>query len=203
MITPEQWETLCLLIEEGWPGEFDDSAAKAWRLFLDDYDAEQVLVAVKSLVARGGRFRPSVAELVAQIRHDPSTPTFEEAYRLIYGARGVLRARPSETSFRDGSAMARAYHEARLARAHELHPLVATFVERCTPDWLGALEVNHPDYSELRRKELREAWDRHCEAMDGRDVAALASGRRRGELARLDPLAALGMRKPAQIGSGE
>jgi hypothetical protein len=203
MISPDDWESLCLLIEEGWPGEFDETAAKAWRLFLDDYTADQVMVALKTLVARGGTFRPSVAEVVAAIRKDPSLPTFEEAMKLIYGRGGVLRARPRESTFRDSAEMARAYHEARLERARDLHPLVSTFVDRFGIDRLDSIEINHPDYGDVKRKDLRDAWDRHVEAMDGRDVAALASGRRRGELGRLDPLEALGIKKPAQIGSGE
>ena len=189
MITPDEWASLCLLIEEGWPGEFGDAAEKAWRVLLDDYDADRVLRAVKALVARGGKFRPSVAEVVAEIRHDPSRPTFEEAYRLIYGRGGVLRARlPYAGPIVDADARR---GEAMRARMSEIHPLVAAFVDRFGLGRLRALAVDDPDYGELRRKELREAWDRHVEAVDGREIAQFASGRRDG-LQAFDPLAVLG-----------
>jgi hypothetical protein len=50
-----------------------------------------------------------------------------------------------------------------------------------------------PGHGHWARKELREAWDRHVDASDGRELAVLASGGRLG-LRQLDPLAALGGR---------
>jgi hypothetical protein len=193
-IKPDEWETLCLLLEEGWPGEFTEATARAWRLLLDDFSAEQVLVAIKSLVARGGTFRPSVAEVTAAIRKDPSAPTFTEAYALIYGKGGVIRARPK---YAGRLITDEDRNRAMLDRASELHPLVAAFVNRYGLHRLRMLEVDDPEYGELRRKELAGEWDQFCEAMEGRDVAALVSGRR-GEIGRFDPMSVLGA-KPAQI----
>ncbi len=201
MITADEWETLCLLIEEGWPGEFTDATSSAWRVLLDDFDSTQVLGAVKTLVASGGTFRPSVAEIVAAIRHDPSAPTFEEMLRLVFGPDGIMRARPSVTTFPDGGAMARAYHEARKARAGEVHPLVGAFALRYGLDRLAGLELDHAEYGDLKRKELRASWDQHVKVMDGRDVAALVSGRRAEGLRAFDPLATLGDTRP-QIQTG-
>jgi len=51
---------------------------------------------------------------------------------------------------------------------------------------------------------MPDPWytERHVEAFDGREVAALASGRP-DELKRLDPLAALGVVKREQITVGD
>lgn len=192
MIEPDEWASLCLIIEEGWPGEFTDAAEQAWRLLLDDYDAGQVLAAVKGLVARGGAFRPSVAEVVAEIRRDPSRPTFEEMCWLVFGPGGILKARPAPGGRYDNEAhMLKARDDAALDRAREFHPLVSSFVERFGVARLRTLDLEDPEYGELRRRDLREAWDRHREAMEGREVTALVAGRRDG-LRALDPLAAVG-----------
>jgi hypothetical protein len=198
-MTDQEWESICFLVEEWWPpspaeGEFDEHRRGAWRLALDGFEADVIARAVKALLIAGGKWRPRVAEVVAQIRKDPSKPTFEEAYRLIYGPRGVLRARAASGAYPDPASMARAKDAAARDRASGLHPLVALFLDRFDMDRLRMLEVDHPDYGELKRKELREAWDRHCEAFEGREVAALAA--RRGEIGRFDPLGALGARRP-------
>lgn len=169
MIAPAEWETLCLLIEEGWPGEFDDAAAKAWRVFLDDYEPEEVLVALKALVARGGRFRPSVAEVVAQIRQDPSRPTFEEAFQQLYGPGGIFGFTRSGVV---------------------ISPWVLKFADRYGRDRLRLLAVDDPDEGKWARKELAEAWDRFLEATEGRDIAQIATRSTRG-LKRVDALAVI------------
>jgi len=196
-MTTDEWESICFLIEEWWPpspaeGEFDDARRRAWRLALDGFAADAIAAALRALLARGGKWRPRPSEVIAEIRKDPSKPTFEEAYRLIFGRGGALKARPPRgQTYANEAAMIGAHDDAAQARAWELHPLVGSFVERYGVRRLATLEIDHPEYGELKRRELREAWDRHCEAMDGRDVAALAAGRRRGELAAFDPLAAI------------
>lgn len=121
MLSPAEWESLSLLIEEAWPGEFDDHAAKAWRVLLDDFNAAEVLRALKACVAHGGTFRPSVAEVVGEIRRDPSRPTFDEAYRMIYGPGGVLGVKRSGAT---------------------ISPWVTGFVQRYGIDRLRFLEVD-------------------------------------------------------------
>lgn len=194
-MSSDEWETVCLLIDQGWTGEFTDAQAAAWRVFLADYTADQVLAALKALVARGGRFRPSVAEVVAQIRSDPSRPTFDEALVLI---RHALRAYnlPLVGDYANEAQMIRARHRRVRERAEDLHPLVAAFLARRD---IGRLmdEVAELDgeYGPVRRRELEAAWEAHVVACEGRDVAALVAPRR-GGLARLDPLAALNAPPP-------
>jgi hypothetical protein len=208
-MTDQEWESICFLVEEWWPpspaeGEFDEHRRRSWRLALDGFEADAIAQAIKALLIAGGKWRPRVAEVIGQLRKDPSKPTFEEAYQLIYGSRGVLRAQPIVSIFPSESDRARAYAQAAKDRVAGMHPLVAAFVSRYGVDRLRNLEVDHLDYGDLKRRELREAWERHCEALDGRNIAALAAGRR-GEIGRLDPLAALGggpAPEPAQIAGG-
>lgn len=186
-----------------WPGTVVAWGAEAIDAYLyvlqaRGLTAEQVMRAIGTWPA-GSDFPPSAPNLAAQALKDPSKPTFEEAYALIYGRGGVLRARlPYDGPVLNPEVMRDA---AARRRMEEIHPLVSSFIARYGLTRLRLLEVDDPVWGEVRRKELREAYDRHCEAMDGRDVAALASGQRRGEIGRLDPLAALGARPTARISS--
>jgi hypothetical protein len=198
----EDWETFCFLLEEAWPGDFDDRTRGAWRLLIADQPPETIIPALKALMAEGHRFRPSVSELLAATRRDPSKPTFDEAYRLIYGAGGVLRAEPSHDAF-DGPVTYRSERERRAMfdqaardRAAGMHPLIASFVERHGLDRLRELPVDDPEWGGKHRRDLEKAWDRHVETSDGRDIAALAAGPRRNGLRRLDPLEALNLPRP-------
>lgn len=191
------WDAFCALLEEGWPGEFDDTARASWRVLLDATPPETAIGALRTLLLEGRRFRPSVSELLAATRRDPGRPTFEEAYRLIWGPRGVLRARPTSWG------TAETANEAAMARAREFHPSIAAFIERQGLDRLRMLDVDSDDYAELRRKELREAWDRFCEAIDGREIAALALTRGTDGPHRFDPLAALDIGTAPALPAGE
>lgn len=199
----ETWDAFCSLIEEGWPGTFDAAAADSWRVLLDGVPPGDAVAAMRRLLFAGQRFRPSASELLSELRNDPSAPTFEEAYRLIFGPAGVLAARPGTggpVTFNSEAERRAASNQAALDRANTFHPLVATFVARQGVGHLRSLGVDDPDYGDLRRKELRESWDRHVTAMDGRDVAALAAGHDRSALGlrKFDPLAALSHIAPDQ-----
>ena len=189
--SPDQWDVFAGLLDRGWPGELEPAGENAYRVLLDDCEPEALVAALKRLLHRGQRFRPSAAELLAEARRDPSAPTFDEAYVLIFGPRGVLAARPSRAALQEARDPRAAHNEAALERAQELHPLVYSFVARQGAERLRLLPLADPQYGELRRKELREAWDAHVEAAEGREVAALASGAGREGLRRLDPLVAL------------
>ena len=194
----ETWTMFCALMRRGWPGEFTGADATAYRVLLDGTDPPQVVEALRRLLLRGQRFRPSAAELLGELRADPSRPTFAEAYRLIFGKGGVLRARPATTRWASERERLARFDDAARARAAGMHPLVAAFVDRQGLDRLRSLPLEDPDWGEKHRRDLEQQWDTHVEAFDGREVAALATGRGRGELERFDPLAALGVaREPA------
>lgn len=204
--TDPQWAMFCSILKRGFAAKdpFTTDDANVYRLLLDDVDPEGAMAAVKAIVLEGQALRPRPGEIVARVRRDPGKPTFEEAFALIFGPRGVLAARPGNggpVTYNSQAERRQAENTAALERAADLHPLVASFVQRQGVTRLRELPVVDPDFGEIRRKELRDAWDRHCEAMDGRDVAALASGDRSAlGLRKLDPLAALGLKADEPAG---
>jgi hypothetical protein len=191
------WQRLFALLDHGWPGELTADAAGAYRALLDGTDLDAIVAAVRRLLHEGRTFRPSAAEILGTARTDPSRPTWEEAFRLIFGPRGALAARRPPGIYADQRAMALADDAAVRDRLTGMHPLVGAFVERQGIERLRSLPLDErnaddPADAMWRRKELREAWDRHLEATDGREVAALAAGGDHTEgLRRLDPLSAL------------
>lgn len=197
--TEEEWAMFFDLLDNGWPGDLDEGAAAAYRVLLDRTEPPEVIEALNQLLHSGARFRPSAAEILGARRRDPGRPTFEEAYQSIFGPGGVLRARPGVRRYLDSAERKRMYDEAALTRAERLHPLIGGFVVRQGLDRLRQMPVDAPGTADgpgeghWARKELREAWDRHVDASDGRELAVLASGGRLG-LRQLDPLAALGGR---------
>lgn len=193
MWTDQQWHIFVGLVDEAWPGALDDKTARSWRTLLDGINPDVAAEGIRRLLVEGHRFRPSVSEVLAAARRDPTRPTFAEAYQLIYGRRGALAAREPHGVYSSEGDVRRARRAAQLGRAEDLHPLVATFIDRQGVDRLGQIPVNDPDWGEKHRRDLEKAWDQHVDAMDGREVATLAAGGRRGELARFDPLTALGV----------
>jgi hypothetical protein len=183
-MTDQEWTTISLVLEHGWPGEFDDAARAAYRVILDPYTGATLLAAVRSLAGRGGRFRPSVGEIAAQVLEDPGRPTWSEARRLLFGARGLLTIRPEQAC---------------LARAEAQHPALAAFIRAEGYDRLRSLPVHDPDYGELEMRRLGDAWNRLEDRHQARVAAGLpaetvAPARRIGP-ARPDYLRAIG---PAQ-----
>lgn len=203
-MTPQEWTVIAGWIDEWWPGKFEQTAEDAWYVALEGFDAEAVTTGLRSLLARGGAFRPSVAEVVAQIRKDPGAPTFSEMLALVFGPGGVLSARTSDrrSSWGPGE-RERADEAAMLERAATMHPRVGAFIQREGLRRLRALNLDDQDVGGIRRHELEERWTQFLEATEDRDVAALAAPRRGGGLARLDPLAALGRNRPPELVSGD
>lgn len=195
--TDRQWDAFCGLVEEGWAFDFDDKTATIWRAVLDGIPPQAAMKGVRRLLLEGHRYRPSVSEVLAAARRDPSVPTFEEMLALVYGPGGVLRARPTVRRYRDQQERRRLDDQAALDRAASMHPLIASFVARQDLEHLRSLPLvdaggsdRDRDRAHFARKELRDAWDRHVQTADSRQVAALAAGER--GLHRFDPLAALG-----------
>jgi hypothetical protein len=193
--TDETWLGFCALLDEAWPGSFDPDAERAYRVLLDDLEPGAAIGALRRLLYGGQRFRPSVAELLAAIRKDPSRPTFEEAWTLIEESMGCCARGP----FISEAAMHRADDVEFLRDLNHRNPLVRSFVERYGVRRIQELPINDPQWGEKTRRELREAWERHVEASEGREVAALASGEGREGLRQLDPLSALGANRRKEI----
>ena len=177
--TKEQWTTFCALLEEWWPGDFDDAARAAWRVALDGMEPDLASETAQRMLLQGRKWRPSVSEFLADARKDPSQPTFDET--LILLRKAMKAADPFE----------------RLGREH---PLIGSFVQRQGWDRLRLLPLDDPDWGEKTRRELEAKWVEHCDTTDHREVASLASGDRDGPR-KLDPLSSLGIEQPREIES--
>lgn len=200
-MTGTSWHQVGRSLLGSWPDRIAAWGEEGIAAYVTELEArgvtpEQALTAIRSCPA-GQNFPPSAPELAGLAHKDPSAPTFIEAYRLIFGHKGILAAKPAEKWFADQGEMGRAYRQAQRDRAGEMHPLVASFVERYGYARLEDLELNDPEYGDAKRRELERQWDEHCEATEGRDLAALALPRGDGGLRRLDPLSALGLDRPA------
>lgn len=192
-----EWGAFCHLLDEGYPGDFTAEAEKAWRVLLDDLPPAAAVLALKRLLHRGGTFRPSAAELIAEAHRDPSMPTFEEAWRVI---RVSLKTRAGGMMGQTIQNQDAARAAAILRRLDGFHPAIRAFVERYGLDRLRMLPVEDPQWGEKHLRDLRDAWGRHCEASETRRVAALAAGRPDG-LRQLDPLASIIGGRPALVGA--
>jgi hypothetical protein len=181
------WNGIAEVLDAAWPGEFTEDQAATYRVLLDDAEPERVIEALRRLLFAGQKFRPSVAELLSTLHADPSVPTFDEAYRLIFDHPHGLLSSSTRDAKRDGVTRAQA-----VADRLDVHPLVRAFVQRKGVTYLGLLPVDDPDYGLLRRAELQRDWEAHVAALEGRDVAALAAPRGERGLHSFDPLAALG-----------
>lgn len=190
--TTTEWDAYAALLAEGWPGEFTDAASSAYRVLLDGVPPQQAAEALRRLLHEGHRFRPSASELLAAARHDPSQPTWAEAYQLIYGRGGVLGARPTVSPWGSEGERRRLCDAAAAARSARMHPLIGGFCRAQGLSYLRSLSVDCPDWGTKHRRDLERAWDAYVAAADGRQVAALAAGTGRAGLRRLDPLGALG-----------
>jgi hypothetical protein len=206
--TSDEQRTIARALLGSWPGTIPGWGKDAFAAFLAELQArnltaEQVLVAVRSWPA-GSDFPPSAPNLAAAARADPGVPTASEMITLIFGRGGVLSAR---TQIRKGSWEAgerdQADRDAMLERLADVHPLVASFADREGLDRLRGLNLDDVEFGGARRRMLEQRWGEHLEAMENRDVALLTAGRR-GEMAKLDPLAALDLKRPvAALNGGE
>ncbi len=185
-MTADEFAPAAQILDGAWPGEFTDAEEGAYVFLLGDFTAEQVMAAIKAL--RRSRFRPAASEIVEAIEGTKAArPTFDEALRLIFAHGGVLSAQPPPRGMWIGDSRRVARDAARAARMAMLPPLVASFVHRVTFGRLDHIDLEN----EWHRKEMREAWEAHVAAQDGRELSALVARSGRGELGRLNPLAAL------------
>ncbi|MCU1500617.1 MAG: hypothetical protein JWM47_4570 [Acidimicrobiales bacterium] len=202
--TDEQWDVFTTILQRGFVAKdpFTEADAGVYRILLDTVDPDAAMQSVREIVLEGKALRPKPGEIVARVNRDTGRPTFEEAFRLIYGRGGILASTPHRAgavlTYATEAERRRLYDQAAIDRAAELHPLVGAFVVRQGVARLRELPVNDPDYGELRRKELHTAWDAHVDAFASREVVALAAGGdTRSGLRQLDPLAALGLHQAA------
>lgn len=196
------------VLDGAWPGDFADAEEAAYYRQLDDFTPAQAMAALKAL--RGSKFRPSVGEIVQAIEGTAAAqPTFDEMMAVLFFTTGPspLCDRPAKRAGRRASHILAEWAgddvpvgdgdertlPALTAREQcaQLHPLIGSFVAVQTPERLRVLPVLDEDDGKWVIKDLRVAWNAHVDAMEGRELTALVARSGRGELGRLDPLAAL------------
>lgn len=183
----------------------DDNAKAAYKFILRKQPLAAIVGALDILIAGGAKgqttWRPAAPDILAAIRHDPSAPTFDEALVLLFRRHGVLDVRVRGTTDTNPNYRAELYEKVG-GRLAELHPLIGGFVQRVGLERLRSMNIDGED-GHWRRKELRETWTDFVESSQHREVAALAAGTGQRGLARLDPLAALGIGSaPAELEVG-
>jgi hypothetical protein len=208
MNSESSWHEVGQGLLGSWPSQVAAWGAEAIAAYVAELGArgltpDVALVAIRSCPA-SQKWPPSAPELAGLARRDPSVPTASEMITLIFGRGGVLSAR---TKIRKGSWDAgerdQADRDAMLEWLADMHPLVASFADREGLDRLRGLNLDDVEFGGARRRMLEQRWGEHLEAMENRDVALLTAGRR-GEMAKLDPLAALDLKRPvAALNGGE
>ncbi len=220
-MTREEFSAAAFILDGSWPGEFTKNDEAAYWHMLSDFDAADVLRALKAM--RSAKFRPSPGEIANALSGKAGTPTFDDMLAIVFGvvlaARPPLRGSPAaviaaweageewdtaDSSAWEGQTLEQVTDAVQLAKAAEQHPLIESFVQRHGLRRLRGYNIDTATAFEegkrtdtWDRKELREAWESHCSASDEREVSALASGTGARGLARLDPLHVL-----PQIGTG-
>jgi len=187
-MTRTEWDGIAALLDNAWRGGMDDDRADAYFALLSDYPGAQVMAALKRLTLVGGPFVPTVPEIVQAITADEKSQalTFDEALVIM---RHAWKADTPSGSYADETAMATAKGKAVMARLTD-YPLIRAFVERQGLQRLLHNQLDDPDWGERTRRDLEASWHKHCAAFDGREITALASGRRDG-FRQVDPLASL------------
>jgi hypothetical protein len=154
--TEKSWDAFCSLLEHGFPGPFPEEAGDAYRALLGDYEPAEIVKALRSLIRKGGRFRPSASEIVGELTTDPTKPTFTEALSAI---RQVVPIRPDSAA---------------LDRAERIHPYLAAFIRSAGLDRLRQWPIDDPEYGSVERKRLKDEWDSFVERADERVAHGLA-----------------------------
>lgn len=188
-----EWEGLCGLMEDCWPSaEFNDRSRKSYRAFLDDFQPEQVMAALRVLMEDGKPFLPAVAEIVKAVRDLQSEPVpgWAEVWTTL------------ERALSSGS------EERAFELANGLHPMVGRFLEVEGWERLSRTPFYDPEYGGVRIKDLHARWDEFVAVARERmrRGLGLARGKARGTLGphSLDTSALVErLRPPKELTSGK
>ena len=197
-----------------WPQQVSQWGGEAIAAYVEELDARglspaEALDAIRTWPTpedKARDFPPSAAALAAHARRDPDAPSFDEMLEAVWGPGGVLAARTTvrKPRWKEGERW-KLDREAMLERLGREHERVQLFV---LDQGLGRLRGlgladEENEFREVRRRELRVAWDALWARTEGRDVKALVARRRleleagRGGVRQLDPVSVVG------VGPGE
>lgn len=187
-MTNREFVVLMQELDATFRGELDKAGEGAMRQHIGRVSFDEAHEAIAVLVARGQVFMPVAAEMVGALTRDPSRPTFEEAFAVLYE--------------RPRSPLKKSTTKAAVAKAMEHHPLIARFVQVLGRDYLARLEVFDVEWGGAKRQQLLKAWNDMVAATGERDVTALVeSTRDGGRTRRLDPMKAIGAER-RELGPG-
>lgn len=157
-MTRDEWETIALLIENCWRGEFDEVQSSAYFTMLGRFDHGQVMAALHRITEDGKPFVPSVPEIIAAIRRleIKSLPSWTDVWASMKAA------------------LALGSEQAALDRMRECHPVAEAFVAREGIERLRYEPFFDPDYGALRIKELQQRWIEFSEQAMERKKRGLA-----------------------------
>lgn len=208
----DEWKHVLVLLRTWFvsrPEDWTSDMLTGYAVGFADFAPGQVGTALRRLRdAPGKTFLPRVSEIADAVHTDRDDPSFAEAYELLFGQGGAVRARPTAGQrFADSSDRDRATDVAILQRAVAQHELLGAFVAAVTPRRLRLLPVDDPDYGELERRRLNEEWNDFVERADARRreglpllTASLAARRELGP-GKPDYLAAIGVAAPDDGGA--
>jgi len=63
-MTRQEWNQIAVVLDYGWPGDFDEAASASYYALLKDQTTRRVEVGLQRLVDSGARFRPSPSEIM-------------------------------------------------------------------------------------------------------------------------------------------
>jgi hypothetical protein len=183
-MTLDEWKGLATMLAVWWQGDFGPEERDVWWIAMCDHDRETVFQALKLALRTSPTFRPKPGEIIALCSPDADsarTPSWPEARQALFGPRGVVHMSISKGD------------DAALERAEQVHPYLAAYCQAAGLQRLRMEEVDDPDHGGAVIKRLGDEYSDHVRRCDeriatGRSLEAMG---RHGELARLNPLAAL------------
>lgn len=172
----DEWAACSLLIEQGFRGDFDDAARKAYRILLDRFDSGEIVLAIQALVESGLQFRPAPGEIVSMIRKTQTSPTpsWEETWNWLKQAMDRWRKPDQDTLD---------------WLTERCHPVVGSFAGLVTLPWLRSQEFFCPDRGGMLVHQLKTRWEEFVEVAEQRLLtgrALTAVGRGGGQPKTLD-----------------
>lgn len=177
--TPDEQRAVATALLGSWPATLAQLGQEAIAAYIGELEARgleapAVLLAIRTWPA-GSDFPPAAPNLAAAARRGPDRLTFAEAFTLIYGRGGALKARPKPGRYDNEAQMIGARHDAARERAYELNPLLGAFVDQVGIERLWSLPINDEEFGSVRRRELEQQWDQFLEVSEHRDAVALVS----------------------------
>lgn len=148
-MTGDQWQTIFLALGDWWQRPVSREEEDGYRTALPHADVDEVAAALQVLLRRGGRFRPTPAELAGQVARaaEPVALVWEEAYGALFAVGGLLSSTRGDVEL--------------LAAAGAVHPQLRAFCDHFGRERLLLAPVLGSDPVALRaRDELRWAFQR-------------------------------------------